>query len=142
MLVLALVLSVVIGFVVGAGVIGREARRLGQQRREPVWRLEEAARFVEDQVPTDVAATLDPDTLRQLLRWHLNQLQFERDGGPDGGNADADVDVNEAHRSTSTLYRLARREGVEITRPVVDAVVAAHLEYLTVIGALGIAERG
>ena len=76
MVVLAVVLSAVIGFVVGAGVIGREARRLGQQRREPVWRLEEAALFVEQELPVEAAATLEPDTLRQLLRWHLSLIHI------------------------------------------------------------------
>lgn len=133
MLLLAVVLSVVIGFVVGAGVIGREARALGRQRREPVWRLEEAAGFVENGLPVDAAASLEPDTLRQLLRWHLNQLQFER-------AQEIAPEVSDDRSSTSDLYREARNAGIEITRPVVDAVVTAHLGYLARIGALGIVE--
>ncbi|MDG2111413.1 MAG: hypothetical protein P8N02_02230 [Actinomycetota bacterium] len=134
MVLLAVLISAVIGFVVGAGVIGREARALGLQRREPVWRLEEAAVFVEAELPVEAAASLDPDTLRQLLRWHLNQLQFERSqaGAPEVSD----------DRSTSDLYRQARSDGVEITRPEVDAVVAAHLGYLTRIGAMGVADAG
>lgn len=138
-IVLAVVLAVVIGFVVGAGAIGREARRLGSQRREPVWRLEEAAAFVEDELPRDVASALDPDTLRLLLRWHLNQLQFERAQAED--SAGEDVDVTPDQGSTSNLYRTARNERVEITRPTVDAVVTAHLSYLTRIGAMGLADN-
>ena len=140
MLVLALALSLVIGFVVAAGAVGREARRLGLQRREPVWRLEEAAGFVGEELPLDAAASLDPETLRQLLRWHLNQLQFARTG-----EEDADLsgpEVSDDHRSTSELYRQARQVGVEVTRPVVDAVVTAHLRYLARIGALGEADAG
>ena len=140
MVVLAVVLSAVIGFVVGAGVIGREARRLGQQRREPVWRLEEAALFVEQELPVEAAATLEPDTLRQLLRWHLNQLQFER--AQADGQDPSHPDVADDRSSTSDLYKAARSDGIEITRPTVDAVVAAHLGYLTRIGAMGVAEAG
>lgn len=133
MLALALVLSLLIGFVVAAGVIGREARRLGSQRREPVWRLEEAAHFVEDELPADTAAGLDPDGLRSLLRWHLNQLQDGRSEGPQ-------PDVSDDRANTNELYRHARSEGMEVTRPVVDDVVRAHLSYLERIGALGVAE--
>ncbi len=135
MLILALVLSLVIGFVVAAGAIGREARRLGSQRREPVWRLEEAALFVEDALPGDTAAALDRDSLRSLLRWHLNQLQFERREG-------TQPDISDDRANTSQLYRHARGEGMEVTRPVVDDVVVAHLSYLERIGALGVADAG
>lgn len=133
MILIAIALSLLIGFVVGAAAIGREARRLGRQRREPVWRLEEAAVFVEDRLDTEVAGDLTPSLLRDLLRWHLNQLQF-------GQGSTANTGVPNDRTATSDLYRFARGEGVEITRPVVDAVVAQHFAYLTLIGALGLAE--
>ncbi len=139
MIVVALVVSLLIGFVVAAGVIGREARRLGRQRREPVWRLEEAALFAEEVLPVEVASSLDPVTLRDLLRWNHTQLLFEHTGG-DADSAEAAVAADDG--STAALYRRVRREGVEVTKPVVDAVVAAHLQYLARIGALGLADAG
>ena len=112
MLALVVAVSLGIGFVVAAGVIGRESRRLSLQPRQPVWRLEEAAAFVEGELSFDVAAKIDGETLRQLLRIHLNQLQFKSD--------------------TEAVDQIA-------DEPTVDAVVKAHLQYLTVIGALGAA---
>ncbi len=132
MLALVVAVSLGIGFVVAAGVIGRESRRLSLQPRQPVWRLEEAAAFVEGELSFDVAAKIDGETLRQLLRIHLNQLQFKSD--PEAVDQIADEST-----SIQRVYREARSQDIEITRPIVDAVVKGHLQYLTGIGALGAA---
>ena len=82
MLGLTIAASLAIGFIVAAGFVGRETlKAVSTQPRQPVWRLEEAAAFVEGELPFDVAAKTDPDTLRELLRIHLNQLQFTTDPG-------------------------------------------------------------
>tara|TARA_B110000444_G_scaffold146683_1_gene137111 strand:+ start:3266 stop:3652 length:387 start_codon:yes stop_codon:yes gene_type:complete len=124
------------GFLVAVGVIGRETSRLGRQRREPVWRLEEAALFVAENLPYSAASELDPLELRELLRWHLNQLQFSE---PEAGSSGASVADQQG--SSQDLYREARSKGYEITKPVVQEVVDGHLRYLTIIGALGIAQK-
>ena len=130
MLGLAVAVSLAIGFIVAAGFVGRETRRLSAQPRQPVWRLEEAAVFVEGELPFDVAAKTDPDTLRELLRIHLNQLQFNSDAN----DADEAADPSAALQN---LYRYARSNDIEISRPTVEAIMAAHLQYLKLIGALG-----
>jgi len=130
MLGLVVAVSLVIGFVVAAAVIGRETRRLSQQPRQPVWRLEEAAAFVEAELPFEVAAQTDPETLRQLLRLHLNELQFNSE--PDG-----EQDIADSSTAVQNLYRRARSNDIEVTRPTVDAIMDAHLQYLKLIGALG-----
>jgi hypothetical protein len=132
MLALVVAFSLVIGFVVAAGMIGRESRRLSLQPRQPVWRLEEAAVFVEAELPFDAAAKIDGETLRELLRVHLNQLQFKADPG------DVD-DIAEESTAIQHVYREALSQGIEITRPTIDAVVRAHFRYLNAIGALGAA---
>ena len=136
MLILTIVSSLLTGFLVAVGVIGRETSRLGRQRREPVWRLEEAALFVAENLPYSAASELDPIELRELLRWHLNQLQFsETEAGSSGAS------VADQQGSSQDLYREARSKGYEITKPVVQEVVDGHLRYLTIIGALGIAQK-
>ena len=127
MLGLTVAVSLAIGFIVAAGFVGRETRKLSRQPRQPVWRLEEAALFVEGELPFDVAAKTDPDTLRELLRIHLNQLQF---------NTEQD-EVADPSAALQNLYRYARSKDIEITRPTVEAILAAHLQYLQLIGALG-----
>ena len=161
MILAVLVISLVIGFVVAAGVVGSQAQRLGRQRREPVWRLAEAAAYVSDLLPFDIAAGLNAEELEMLLRAHLNQLQFglqpsahdegaqPPDAGADAGadtESDAGSDagatsVLEDSASVTELYRALRRDGLEVTLEQVAAVSAAHLEYLQRIGALAAVRR-
>ena len=147
MIVAVIVISLVIGFVVAAGVVGTQAQRLGRQRREPVWRLAEAAEFVGELVPFDVAAALDPSELESLLRAHLNQLQFETVTEPDGDEAHAETavgapeaTVTEDRSSAAELYRRIRRDGIEVSLEQVQAVANAHLSYLRLIGALAVVD--
>lgn len=144
MIVAVIVISLVIGFVVAAGVVGTQAQRLGRQRREPVWRLAEAAEVVADLVPFDIAAALEPSELEALLRAHLNQLQFEPPATPDGDDPDAKGEtgttVTEDQSSAADLYRSVRRDGLEVSLEQVTAVADAHLEYLRLIGALAVVD--
>ena len=155
MIVVVIVISLVIGFVVAAGVVGSQAQRLGRQRREPVWRLAEAADYVGDLLPFDVAAGLGADELETLLRAHLNQLQFgpaaaSEDAPSDGDETTGDATgtaattVTEDWSSAAELYRSARRDGLEVSLEEVQAVAEAHLDYLRLIGALAAVapERG
>ncbi|WP_419932688.1 hypothetical protein [Candidatus Poriferisodalis sp.] len=149
MIVAVIVISLVIGFVVAAGVVGSQAQRLGRQRREPVWRLAEAAEFVAELVPFDIAASLSASELEALLRAHLNQLQFGPAAAPDeadGADADAEgamgTSVTEDRSSAAELYRSVRRDGFEVSLEQVHAVASAHLEYLRLIGALAVVDPG
>ena len=137
MIIAVIVISLVIGFIVAAGVVGVQAQRLGRQRREPVWRLAEAAEVVSELVPFDISAGLRADELEALLRAHLNQLQFGSEAAPDDEVGDgSSATVTEDHSSAADLYRDVRRAGLEVSLEQVQAVVDAHLEYLRLIGAL------
>jgi hypothetical protein len=136
-LILAVVVLVVgISFVVAAVVVGREARRLGAQRKRPIYRLEDAVDHVADRLPFEVAAQLTHEDVRTLLRWHLNALQFE-DGAilaiaddPGGLLVVSDRDA------VAALARRARAELPDVTTPQIQAVVECHLDYLVAIGAI------
>jgi hypothetical protein len=135
--VVVLVLVVAISFVVAAVVIGREARRLGAQRKRPIYRLEDAVEHVADQLPFEVAAQLTHEDVRTLLRWHLNALQFE-DGAilAVADDPDTDLLVVSDVDAVAALARRARAELPEVTMPQIRAVVACHLDYLVAIGAI------
>ncbi|WP_419944813.1 hypothetical protein [Candidatus Poriferisodalis sp.] len=153
MLIAVLVISLVIGFVVAAGVVGSQAHLLGRQRREPVWRLAEAAAYIGDLLPYDIAAGLNAEELEVILRVHLNQLQFgprpseddesvqPPDPRSDLGSDPMAASAVEERASTTELYRTLRRDGREVTLEQVTAVSGAHLEYLQRIGALAAVRR-
>ena len=133
----AVVVVVAIAFVVAAVIVGGEARRLGRQRFRPVYRLDEAVDHVADDLPYDVAAVLTHDEVRRLLRWHLNVLQFEGDAVLAGlDDEDGTERVTSDGDTTGAVYRQARGQALEVTRPQVEAVVASHLGYLRAIGAV------
>ena len=139
MIVAVIAISLVIGFIIAAGVIGTQAQRLGRQRREPVWRLAEAADFVAQRLPFEAAASLRADELEALLRGHLNQLQFgpnDEDTAAFDDSDDEAASVTEDSFSAAQLYRTVRQGGLEVSLNDVVAVVAAHLDYLRLIGAL------
>jgi hypothetical protein len=117
--------------------VGREARRLGAQRKRPIYRLEDAVEHVADRLPFEVSAQLTHEDVRTLLRWHLNALQFE-DGAilavaDDPGGGPLVVSDRDA---VAVLARRARAELPEVTTPQIQAVVDCHLGYLVAIGAI------
>ena len=101
MLVAVIVLSVVIGFVVGAGAIGAASQRLGKQRRQPVWRQEVAAAYLESHLAYEVAAELSPAELRDLLRRHINQLQYNSQQADDASGTGEPSAAAEAESSAA-----------------------------------------
>lgn len=139
MVIVAIVLVAVLTFVIAAWAIGREAQRLGSQRLQPVYRLEEAVDDVSERLPYDTAAAIDRDTLRLVLREHINLVQFE-----DGAAADDEAEpmMLEGENTTSAIYRRVRAAGHEVTRPQIDAMVKGHMGYLAAIGALQAVDEG
>ena len=130
MIVVALVIAAVIAFAIAALVVGRESQRLGHQRYEPVYRIDEAVEFISERLPYETAAELTPDNLRQLLRLHLNYLQFEEGSvGRAGGVLNDDATVAE-------LQRRARDDGLGLDRRHVGNVLDGQLHYLRAIGAI------
>jgi hypothetical protein len=134
MVVVAVVLVAVLTFVIAAWAIGREARRLGTQRLMPVYRLEEAVDDVAASLPYDVAAAVSRADLTMVLREHINLVQFA-----EGAAADVDAAnplLLEGESVVAAVYRRTRADGLDLTRPQVDAMVAGHIGYLAAIGAI------
>jgi hypothetical protein len=150
------VVVLALSFVLAAVVVGREARRLGRQRHQPVYRLDEAVAYVSDTLPFESAAQLTPDEVRTLLRWHLDALQFqpgsildlvaeedEAAAHPSGpvdadqlGQGDLGPLVVSDRDAVSALARQARMAGLQVGTPDVEAVVRQHHAYLLAIGAI------
>ena len=137
MAVVAVIVVGAIAFALAAAVIGREARRLGAQRLQPVYRLPEAVGSVADALDDDAASQLTEHEVSEVIRLHLNLLQFSEDvSGDDEGEADDSDSVVEEGDAVHGVYREARELGLEVTRPHVEQIMTLHIEYLAAIGAV------
>lgn len=134
MAIVAIVIVGLIAFAIAAAVIGREAHRLGSQRLQPIYRLPEAVGSVADALDEEAASQLTPDEVGEVIRLHLNLLQFG-EGAASDEQADDESVVDEGD-AVAAIYREARQLGVEITRPHVEQIMALHIEYLVAIGAV------
>lgn len=136
----ALVAAVVV-FVIAAGVVGREARRLDSLAPRVIYNLDEAVEFVSDRVPPATQARLTPTEVERLLSLHLRWLHAK--GLQPGDVTDRRQDIDELtviDDDTLIGYLLgeAEGEGVQLLDDVdAVAVVDAHLAYFEAIGAVG-----
>lgn len=135
------VVAAVLVFVIAAGTVGREARRLDAIAPRTVYRLDEAVDFVADRLPAASQARLTPAEVEALLVAHLRWLH-EQGLQPDRvvdtrQSIDERVIVTE-NALIAHLLGVAEEAGVELLDDV-DAVnvVDAHLRYFEAIGAVG-----
>jgi hypothetical protein len=138
--VVLLVVAAVIVFVIGALVVGREARRLDAVAPRALYDLDEAAGYVADHVPEASQARLTPDEVLQLLRIHMGRLH-------DFGLQPADVTDRRQDIAVPTFLEEvdevayviggAEANDLDVDDEDVAFVVEAHLAYLDAIGAVG-----
>jgi hypothetical protein len=127
-LVTALVLSV------AAYAIGREARRLGQERHLPTYRLPDAVEFVADRLDPGPAGRLTHDEVTTLLGWHLEELQRQADEG-DVAALSGRAEVADDPGLVVVVER-ATEAGMDLEVEDVAAVLSLQLDYLKALGAL------
>jgi len=132
--IVAVIVVGAIAFAIAAVVIGREAQRLGSQRLQPVYRLPEAVGSVADALDEDAASHLTEDEVSEVIRLHLNLLQFD-DGAAADDDAVAEIVVDEGD-AVQNVYRGARQLGLDVTRPHVEQIMTLHIDYLAAIGAV------
>ena len=130
-------LAVAIVFAIAAVVIGREARRLDAVPPQPTFDLDEAVRWVADNLPFEVSAVLSHADVRQIIDWNLEYFRLKGVSG-NGHSADSVGPVVVGGAETVD-YVLARAEalGSPYTAVQVHAVLDAQLTYLEAIGAIG-----
>lgn len=144
MLVVFAAVGLVVVFVIAAVAIGRESNRLAAQAPRPVFDLDEAGAWVAEQLPFEVSAVLSHDDVGRILRWNLAHLQ---DAGSDDATGPGDralppspFSVVEEGEAVGHVLRTASSGGFDYTVGQVQAVLAAQLAYLDMIGAMGPAE--
>ena len=68
------VIAAVLVFAIAAGVVGREAHRLDAVAPRVVYEIDNAVKFVADNLPAGTQARLTIDEVRALLLCHLNWM--------------------------------------------------------------------
>lgn len=136
-----IVLAAVAVFVIAAVVVGREAHRLDAISPRSVYIVNEAVEFVAEYLPTSSQARLTPSELEELLTAHMRWLHakgLQPRNVIDRRQDIANPVVMSEDSVTAYLLGEADRRGIAILDDVdVVNVVDAHLEYFTVIGAIG-----
>ena len=143
MLVVFAVVGLLVVFVIAAVAIGRESHRLSGQAPRPVFDLDEAVAWVAEQLPFEVSAVLSHDDVYRIMRWHLENLQpvhAQEPGGDDPGLPPSPFSVVSEEEAVDALLARASAEGFDYSSDQVQAVLAAELSYLELIGAMGPAE--
>jgi hypothetical protein len=139
--VLWIVAAAVVVFMIAAGVVGREARRLDAVAPRSVYIPDEAVEFVAEYLPAESQARLTPDELEQLLTFHMRWLHskgLQPRNVIDRRQDPSEVIVIGEDTVAGYLIGESERNGIAILDDVdVTNVVAAHLAYFEAIGAIG-----
>jgi hypothetical protein len=140
-LIVASIIAALMIFVIAAVIIGREARRLDSVAPRAVYELEQATKFVADNLPSETQARLTYSELRKLLVFHMRWLHdkgLQPTGVVDRRQDIVDEVVIDEQTLTAYLLDAAEKNNIEILDDV-DAVyvVKAHLQYFDAIGAIG-----
>jgi hypothetical protein len=131
------VLVVGLVFVIAAVVVGREARRLGQEPPRPVFDLDDAVTWVAQHLPFEVSAVLTYDDVRTIIDLHLEYLRMRGvSSNGHGPQTKGPIVVGGAETVDYVLQR-AEATGLDFTPTQVHAVLEAQMTYLESIGAVG-----
>jgi hypothetical protein len=140
-LIIASIVAALLVFAIAAVIVGREARRLDSVAPRAVYELEQATKFVADNLPSETQARLTFAELRKLLVFHMRWLHdkgLQPAGVVDRRQDIVDEVVIDEQSLTAYLLDAAEKNNIEILDDV-DAVyvVKAHLKYFDAIGAIG-----
>lgn len=135
MIVVAGVVTAVLVFVIAAVAIGRETHRLDAVAPAPPFELHEAVEWISERLPEEVRAQITYEDVRDLVEWHLGDLEA-RGVTPSAGPNGSLVILDESG-SVDTLTMMAVERGRDIDPAHIRAVLDGELAYLESIGAVG-----
>ena len=130
---------VVVGLVIAiaAVVVVREAGRLAKEPPPALFDLEEAYEWVVEHVPDDVAATLTPDDVRQILDLQVEFFKRKGVSGNGSSGQPAGSVVIGGAETVDYIIERATATGDAYLPEQVHAVLETQLSYLRAIGAIG-----
>jgi hypothetical protein len=138
-LVVFLVIAAVVVVAIGLVAVGAVTGRLAEEPKRSVFDLDEAVAFVADRLPDEVTATLSYEEVRQIIEWHLDELETK------GVAGESDHDLEELPTGPivtdddSVAYVIGRANdvGLELDDLHVFQVLEVEQRYLRAIGAIG-----
>jgi hypothetical protein len=132
--VLLIVLAVVLVTVIAFYAVGREVVLLENRVQPAVFELEEAIVYIADRLPPDVQARISHDDVRWVLMADADELEAATAEEVAKGDADEVVDEDDA---IAKIISWAEVERPDLTDVDIAAILAARLDYLEAIGAIG-----
>jgi hypothetical protein len=136
------VLAVVVVFVIAAVAIGRETHRLDAVTPVPSIDVNDAVGWISERLPEDVSAQVSYEDVRDILLWHLDEMQSRGVASTLESNAGSGVDpaqpiVVDDDWGVDAVGMRALQNGRDLNPVHIRAVLDAELEYFEAIGAVG-----
>ena len=132
--VLLIVLAVVLVTVIAFYAVGREVVLLESRVQPAVFELEEAIAYIADRLPDDVTARVSHDDVRWVLMADADELEAATAEAVAAGEVDEVVGEDDA---IALIIARAEDERPDLTDDDIAAILAARLDYLEAIGAIG-----
>jgi hypothetical protein len=138
------ILAVVVVFVIAAVAIGRETHRLDAVTPVPSIDVNDAVGWISERLPEDISAQVSYEDVRDILLWHLDEMQSRGvastlDSGADSPDQDSDENpiVVDDDWGVDAVGMRALQTGRDLNPLHIRAVLDAELEYFNAIGAVG-----
>ncbi len=135
MLWIFLVVGFLAVFAIAAITIGRETHRLDAVTPVPTVDINDAVEWISEELPDDVSAQMSYEDVRDILMWHVDEMQSM--GVISSGGAGGDAIVVDEHWSVDAIAHRGLAEGRVFAEGHIKAVLDAELKYFDAIGAVG-----
>jgi hypothetical protein len=122
-------------FIIAAVTIGRETHRLDAITPVPTVEINDAVGWISEELPEDVSAQLSYEDVRDILVWHVSEMQEA--GVNEGEGVNGETVVVDDNWSVNAIAHRALAEGRVFPNEHIQAVLDAELAYFTAIGAVG-----
>lgn len=121
-----------IGCGIAAFFVARNAVKIAHDPPKPVYSMDEAYGWVEERLPDEVAATLTPDDVRQILAWQVEYMTQAGVVGPAQKSTNLISDAEIA----GYIQTKSATNGEELITEQIYPVVDIQLDYMRAIGAI------
>ena len=138
------VLAIAAVFVIAAVAIGRETHRLDAVTPVPSIDVNDAVGWISERLPEDISAQVSYEDVRDILLWHLDEMQsrgvastLEPGSGASADAVGANPIVVDDDWGIDAVGMRALQNGRDLNPLQIRAVLDAELEYFNAIGAVG-----